>query len=67
MDLKKKNTDVDEIKEKLKKYYKLYVSINYFIRNISSNYLFSKKRFVQTVKQVCVSPNARNVGRLVTS
>ena len=29
MDLKKKNTDVDEIKEKLKKYYKLYVSINY--------------------------------------
>ena len=28
MDLKKKNTDVDEIKEKLKKYYKLYVSIN---------------------------------------
>ena len=38
MDLKKKNTDVDEIKEKLKKYYKLYVSrnyINYFI--ISEN------------------------------
>ena len=29
MDLKKKNTDVDEIKEKLKKYYKLYVSRNY--------------------------------------
>jgi len=38
MDLKKKNTDVDEIKEKLKKYYKLYVSLNYmndFIRNIT--------------------------------
>ena len=26
MELKKKNTNIDEIKEKLKKYYKLYVS-----------------------------------------
>ena len=26
MDLKKKNTSLDDVKEKLKKYYKLYVS-----------------------------------------
>ena len=36
MELKKKNTDVDEIKEKLKKYYKLYVSTGSWTKRISS-------------------------------